>query len=166
MARGKESSCQCRSHKTHGELQVWSLGWEDPPEEEMVTHSRILAGIIPWTEKPGRLQSVYELTKSWTWLSMHTYTHASIKRWSQADIIAWSQHPCFRSFQILERGQYVCFTLIMQCFKDSGIAPHEKTFRCKNTISLLIPSWIKHINYLMCFHICFLTWQGLFFFTF
>ena len=110
--------------------------------------------------------TVYELTKSWTWLGMHTYTHASIKRWSQADIIAWSQHPCFRSFEILERGQYVCFTLIMQCFKDSGIAPHEKTFRCKNTISLLIPSWIKHINYLMCFHICFLTWQGLFFFTF
>ena len=110
--------------------------------------------------------TVYELTKSWTWLSMHTYTHASIKRWSQANIIAWSQHPCFRSFQILERWQYVCFTLIMQCFKDSGIAPHEKTFRCKNTISLLIPSWIKHINYLMCFHICFLTWQGLFFFTF
>ena len=38
-------------------LQVGSLSWEDPPEEEMATHSGILARIIPWTEDPGRLQS-------------------------------------------------------------------------------------------------------------
>ena len=34
------------------------LGWEDPPEEEMATHSSILAWKIPWTEKPGGLQSM------------------------------------------------------------------------------------------------------------
>ena len=39
------------------ETWVWSLGWEDPLEEEMATHSRIFAWRIPWTEKPGRLQS-------------------------------------------------------------------------------------------------------------
>ena len=39
------------------ELQVPSLGWEDPLEEEMATHSSILAWEIPWTEEPGRLQS-------------------------------------------------------------------------------------------------------------
>ena len=33
-------------------------GWEDPLEEEMATHSTIFAWKIPWTEKPGRLQSV------------------------------------------------------------------------------------------------------------
>ena len=38
--------------------QVPSLGWEDPLEEEMVTHSSILAWRIPRTEEPGRLQSV------------------------------------------------------------------------------------------------------------
>ena len=38
-------------------LQVGSLSWEDPLEEEMATHSGILARIIPWTEDPGRLQS-------------------------------------------------------------------------------------------------------------
>ena len=38
-------------------LQVGSLSWEDPPEEEMATHSGIFARIIPWTEEPGRLQS-------------------------------------------------------------------------------------------------------------
>ena len=37
------------------ETQVWSLGQEDPLEEEMATHSRILAWEIPWTEEPGGL---------------------------------------------------------------------------------------------------------------
>ena len=36
---------------------VWSMGWEDPLEEGTVTHSRILAWEIPWTEEPGGLQS-------------------------------------------------------------------------------------------------------------
>ena len=40
------------------ETQVQSLGQEDSPEEEMATHSSVLAGKIPWTEGPGGLQSV------------------------------------------------------------------------------------------------------------
>ena len=40
------------------ETWVRSLGWEDPLEEGMVTHSSILAWRIPWTEEPGRLQSM------------------------------------------------------------------------------------------------------------
>ena len=39
------------------ETRVRSLGWEDPLEEEMATHSSILAWEIPWTEEPGGLQS-------------------------------------------------------------------------------------------------------------
>ena len=38
-------------------MWVRSLGWEDPLEEEMATHSSILAWRIPWTEEPSRLQS-------------------------------------------------------------------------------------------------------------
>ena len=37
---------------------VRSLGWEDPLEEDMATHSRILAWRMPWTEEPGGLQSI------------------------------------------------------------------------------------------------------------
>ena len=37
------------------ETWVRSLGWEDPLEEEMTTHSSILAWRIPWTVEPGRL---------------------------------------------------------------------------------------------------------------
>ena len=42
------------------ETQVGSLGWEDPLEKEMATHSSILAWRIPWTEKeePGGLQCI------------------------------------------------------------------------------------------------------------
>ena len=39
------------------ETWVQSQGQEDPPEEEMATHSNILAWRIPWSEEPGRLQS-------------------------------------------------------------------------------------------------------------
>ena len=40
------------------ETWVQSLGWEDPLEEGMGTHSSILAWRIPWTEEPGGLQSI------------------------------------------------------------------------------------------------------------
>ena len=52
-AGGKEPTCQCRRLK---ELWVQCLGWEDPLEKEMATHSSILAWKVPWTEEPGRLQ--------------------------------------------------------------------------------------------------------------
>ena len=41
-------------------LETWvqSLGWEDPLEKEMATHSSILAWRVPWTEEPSMLQSV------------------------------------------------------------------------------------------------------------
>ena len=40
------------------ETWVRSLGWEDPLEEGMATHSSILAWKIPWTEEPSGLQSI------------------------------------------------------------------------------------------------------------
>ena len=48
------------------EIQVQSLGQEDPLEKGLATHSSILAWRIPWTEEPGRLHRV---AKSWTQLS-------------------------------------------------------------------------------------------------
>ena len=52
------------------ETQVQSLGQEDPLEEEMATHSSILARKIPWTEEPGGLQSM------WSQRVGHNWTHA------------------------------------------------------------------------------------------
>ena len=44
-----------KTEKTQ-ETRVQSLGWEDPLEKEMATHSSILAWEIRWTEEPGGLQ--------------------------------------------------------------------------------------------------------------
>ena len=46
---------------------VWSIGWEDPLEKEMATHTSILAWKIPWMEEPGGLQSmgVQRVDKDW-----------------------------------------------------------------------------------------------------
>ena len=43
---------------TMWETWVRSLGWEDPLEEEMATHSSTVAWKIPWTEEPGGLHSM------------------------------------------------------------------------------------------------------------
>ena len=52
-------------------MRVQSLGQEDLQEEEMATHSGILAGKIPWTVEPGRLQSIHRLAKSQMQLNTH-----------------------------------------------------------------------------------------------
>ena len=53
------------------ETQVQSLGREDPLEEEMATHSRILAWEIPWTEEPGGA-TVHRVSESHI-LSRHAF---------------------------------------------------------------------------------------------
>ena len=70
------------------ETQVQSLGGEDPHEEEMATHSSILAWEIPWTEKPGRPQSM-RVTKNRTWLSSAQQQQypASSTRWQRLKIM-------------------------------------------------------------------------------
>ena len=54
-----------KSPPTKQETQAQSLDQEDPLEEEMATHSSILASEIPWTGEPGKLQSI-GVAKSWT----------------------------------------------------------------------------------------------------
>ena len=48
---------QVKKLSVRQETQVRSLGWKDPLEEEMATHSSVLDWEIPWTEEPGGLQS-------------------------------------------------------------------------------------------------------------
>ena len=58
------------------ETRVQSLGWEDPLEEGMAPHSRILVWRIPWIEEPGGLQSkgLHRVRHNWTDLAcMHRY---------------------------------------------------------------------------------------------
>ena len=54
-ASGKKPTCQCRRHKRH-RFNPWVR--KIPLEEDMETHSSILAWRTPWTEEPGGLQSI------------------------------------------------------------------------------------------------------------
>ena len=61
---------------TMQETWVQSLGWEDPLEKGMATHSSTLAWKIPWTEKPGRLQFMGSQRVGHDWAtSLHIHTH-------------------------------------------------------------------------------------------
>ena len=68
-------------------MQVRSLGWEDPLEEGMATHTSILAWRTPWTEEPSRLQSIGShrvghdgnnsaCMHACMYMHIHTYVHA------------------------------------------------------------------------------------------
>ena len=60
------------------ETQVQSLGWEDSLEKEMATHSSILAWKIPWTEEPGRLQSMESQRVRHDWMiNTHTLLYSN-----------------------------------------------------------------------------------------
>ena len=78
-------------------IRLWSLGQEDALEKEMATHSSILAWEIPWTDKPGGLQSTGSL-ESRTWLSNYiTTTEYHRLCGLQATIIYFSQFWRLRS---------------------------------------------------------------------
>ena len=53
--------------------RVRCLGWEDPLQKEMATHSNILAWEIPWTEEPGKLQSMARKEPDMTGQLTHTH---------------------------------------------------------------------------------------------
>ena len=55
---GDSLVAQMVKHLPAIQTQVQSLGWEDPLEKEMATHSSTHAWKIPWMEKPGGLQSM------------------------------------------------------------------------------------------------------------
>ena len=54
------------------EVRVQSLGWEDPLEKEMATHSSILSWNISWTEEPSGLQSMGHKELDTNWTNTHT----------------------------------------------------------------------------------------------
>ena len=64
------------------ETQVQPLGQEDPLEKEMATHSSLLAGEIPWTEEPDRLQS----------MGLQRVRHDLVTKRTAGNQRSWFQH--------------------------------------------------------------------------
>ena len=70
------------------ETHVRSLGWEDPLEKGIVTHSSILAWRILWTEELGRLQSMELQTVRHDWANMYLYIYIYIYTY-RVFLVAW-----------------------------------------------------------------------------
>ena len=93
--------------------QVRSLGWKDPLEEEMATHSSILAWRTPRTEEPGRLQSIglqrvghHRVTHTFTFsLFMLQRSNIYVKNWEVSEILPYLQVN--RLFSWLYRRQFI-----------------------------------------------------------
>ena len=83
------------------ETQVWFLGREDSPEKEMVTLSRILAWRMPWTEEPGRLQSMrsqesdmaVQLSTHKEEKDLHSKSYKTLTKDNEDDT-RWKSIPC------------------------------------------------------------------------
>ena len=87
---GKESACQFKKMQ---EMWVWSLGWEDPLEEEMAIHSSILVWKIPRTEDPGGLQSLGSQRVGQTeWLRMQACNYE--QSWSSGTLSTLVRSKC------------------------------------------------------------------------
>ena len=89
---GKEPACQWRRLKRH-RFDPWMGG--DPLEEGMATHSSILAWRIPWTEEPGRLQSMglQRVRRDWSDLA-GTYTFDLIFIFKKYRFLYFLKHAC------------------------------------------------------------------------
>ena len=69
-------------------MWVWSLGWEDPLEKEMVPHSRILAWKTPWADDPSGLQSMG------SWRVRHNWALTAAKNTQGCQVGSLLQRPC------------------------------------------------------------------------
>ena len=100
------------------ETRVWSLGWEDPLEKAMATHSSTLAWKIPWMEEPGRLHSLGSQRVRHYWATSFSFFLTS----NSQNIDLWSKYLGFRS--LLKNGfQELFFFLIW--------IPSCKVYRCR-----------------------------------
>ena len=76
------------------ETGVWSLGWEDPLEKSIVTHSNILARRILWTEETGKLQSRGLQRIGYDWATKHTAHKNGYQevKWERYKLGDWDRH--------------------------------------------------------------------------
>ena len=117
------------------EVWVWSLGQEDPLEEEIATHSSILACKIQWTEEPGG---------SWTWLKRRTHTSSIVLGSMEnhtpifCSCCPWLQVPFYSANLLLLQGPSTDTT----CFlKPCKISHHKFNITFSYSISYLSKSF-------------------------
>ena len=115
------------------ETQVQSLGWEYPLEKGMATRSSVLVLRIPWTEEPGRLQSLGPQRVRHDWVSnTHTHTHTFV-------LLQIERTHIFVLFQIIFHYAFSCWSCVRLFATPWTIAHHcgllcPWAFPGKNTV--------------------------------
>ena len=112
-------------------MWVWSLGREDPLEEEMASHSSILAWEIPWTEEPGGLQSMGAATSQ-------TQLRITHQTWKYCMTLTSVMKRVFT--QRTEPQQAMCVTAVSSCLH-----------RPQNVINEIVTE--EHSTYELKFHL-------------
>jgi len=104
------------------ETEIQSLEWEDSSQKEMATHSRVLAWKIPWTEEPGRLQSMGSKRDTIEWLThthtcMHDNSMFSLKKlrqlFSRVSTVLHFQQQCMNDPVSLHLPQHLMLSLFL-----------------------------------------------------
>ena len=105
---GRESAC-------NAETWVWSLGREDPLEEGMTAHSSILAWRMPWTEEPGRLQSMGSQRVRHDWVTF-TSLHLPCSGSGHSDSLRWCLGECSQCLLLWLSFEFLLFPVKLPLF--------------------------------------------------
>ena len=108
---------------TMQETQVWALGWEDPLEKEMATHSSTIAWKIPWIEKPGRLQSMGSQRVGHNWAISLSRSCMYLTFLACPKLFS----PCYFTDSLISYHFILCIPITL-CFKESFYSTNFQPF--------------------------------------
>ena len=121
---------------------VWFLGREDPLEKEMATYSSILAWRIPWTEEPGRLQSMAskesDRTKQLTLSVPPSSTETTIRKWAAlilADHMSWICPGLCLELNMLGHKSHLFYFLVVWYWPSNVTSLNFMIFNCWKVIT-------------------------------
>ena len=129
-SEGKESTCNAADA---GGAHIPSPGWEDPLEEGMTTHSSILAWRIPWTEKPGGLQSIESQTDTTEAIE---YTRTRHSKFVQLLLSADTVRICTERYVCtLHQHKAMPADSITRACKHPSLCSKVYTVKCEKTVT-------------------------------
>ena len=128
-------------------MRLRSLGWEDPLEEGMATHTSILAWRIPWTEEPGGPQSIGSQRVRHDWVTNASYSYCKMNFFMNSSmtfnmcIDSWS-HYHNQSRSINQKKISLCCSLIIKSSSLPASSNPLLIFRsCSFSFSKVSSEW-------------------------
>ena len=138
------------------ETWVLSLGWEDPLEKEMATHSSTLAWKILWTEEPGRLQSTGSQKVGHNWAtSLHFIDTFALVR----HVLSYLLHSVFSCFHPLFIWN-LCLCLMREIEGIIFFCPNDYPFSQYRLFKMHF--WLNDLRYYLHYILNFCVYLGLF----